>query len=320
MKKLLVLSIITLITLSGYSQEKDYSLARVGKKIQGVYIFFDTQPYQEYDFIATIKVTDNWTFKTREEAFEKIIRKAKKKHPYFNGIIFSGNDLHKADIIKFRGLENSGGGLRVGDKVVYRSGKIPSYGEIISLDNTKQKATFKYLNIYGEEKVEEKKYTQLSPLSDEQYLKFSEEHKKEIEKYKYKIGEKATWIIKDDSFFGEIKSLNNKAHKASIEYINIYGEIKIKSIEYLDIEIISDVDFSKKTSDWKNEIKKYKFQTGDKVSWIKTDALGQNPKQITGDLIELNDSSHKATVKYLDKNKEEKIAKVSYLDLSKIIE
>lgn len=309
MKALLSFSIITLFSFSIYSQEKDYSLAKVAEKVQGVYIFIGSEPYQEYDFIATIKVNENWY--SDKEGFDKIISKAKKKHPYFNGIVFSNDDFHKADIIKFRGLENSGGGYRVGDKIVYRSGDTPNYGEIISLDNTKQKATFKFLNIYGEEKVEEKKYTQLNPLTDEQYLKFTEEHKKEIEKYKYQTGEKASWIDGDDSFFGEIKSLDNAAHKASVEYLNIYGELKIEKIEYLDIEILSEENYDQKTEDWKNEIKKYKFQVGDNVSWVKT-------KVLQGEIVSLNDKTHKASIKFINAKDEEQIATISYLKLTKL--
>jgi len=313
MKRLILLSVILAFTLVDYSQEKDYSLAKVGKRIQGVYVFFDTQPYNEYDFIATIKVTDNWSFKTRDQAFNKIISKAKKKYPYFNGIIFSGYDLHKADIIKFRGLENSGGGLRVGDKIVYKSGKTLNYGELISIDNTNQRATFKYLNIYGEEKVTEKKYSQLNPLSEEQYVKFSAEHQVKIEKYKYKIGEKATWVLNNETFFGEIKSLDNKSHKASVQYLNVFGELKIKAIKYLDIEIITDDEYNKISQAWESDIEKYKFEIGDSVSWKRT-------KVLQGEIISLNDKSHKASIKYLNDKSEEKIASVSYLKLTLIVD
>ncbi len=96
----------------------DYSLAKVGEKINGVLIFINAEPYYEYNYIATIKVSINWSG-TKTENFEKTIKKAKKKYSSFNGMIFHSENLNKADLIRFKGLKLSKGGFSIGDNVSF---------------------------------------------------------------------------------------------------------------------------------------------------------------------------------------------------------
>lgn len=159
---------LIIFNIESNSQEKDYSLARVGEKIHGVYIFLLESPLNEYEFIATIKVKADWSG-SREHAFEKAIKKAKKKYPYFNGMIFQKPNLREADLIIFKGLGVSRGGFKIGDKVTFIEYDKLNYGEVAVLGSSKNKAGIKYIDINGNEKIKEIKYSELTSISEEDY-------------------------------------------------------------------------------------------------------------------------------------------------------
>lgn len=230
------------VTLPLLGQETDYSLARVGKKIQGVYIFIRTEPYYDYDYIATVDVKINWSGSS-EESFEKAIKKAKKKYPYFNGMIFQSSNFEKADLIRFKGLDVSRAGFTLGSKVSFILRNVAYYGEIIELESSKNKASVQFLNLLNENEINEINYSDLTPLNED--------------------------------------------------------------------------EFQLKLNEFKKETQKYQFSIGEEITWIKTDMLGLNPVQIKGVIIDLDESNHKASIKYLDENNKEHIEKVSYLDLIK---
>ena len=231
--------LFVLFSMNTQGQEKDYSLAKVGKKIYGVYIFIGSEPYYAYDYIATIDVKINWTG-SKEENFEKAISKAKKKYPNFNGMIFQSSDFSKVDLIRFKDLEITRGGVSVGSKVSFIDKNQVYYGEVIELESSNDKGSVKYLNVFDEEEIKELSYSDLTPLSEEDYFDNVEEFKKEIEKYKFNIGEKVKWIDKDllgrndQQKEGAIIKLDNKAHKASVKCIE-EDEDKIVNISYLDL-------------------------------------------------------------------------------------
>lgn len=137
MKKLTVLLVVFVLSLlanTAFSQgdQKDYSLAKVGTKVYGVYVFVGAEPYYEYDYIATIKVKITWDG-TKASAFEKTIKKAKKKYTNFNGMVFHSENLNKADLIRFKDIKASRGGFSLGDRVSFiKLGKL-SYGKIVKL-------------------------------------------------------------------------------------------------------------------------------------------------------------------------------------------
>lgn len=230
---------LLLMSININGQEKDYSLAKVGKKIYGVYIFIGSEPFYEYDYIATVKVKISWTG-SKPENFEKAINKAKKKYPNFNGMIFQSSDFSKVDLIRFKDLEISRGGVSIGSKVSFIERGRLNYGEVVELESSKDKGSIKYLNIFEEEEIKKLLYTDLTPLTEENYILKRETFKIEIEKYKFEIGEKVTWINTDllgknaQQFNGEIIKLDGKSHKASIKYIE-EDEEKISSVSYLDL-------------------------------------------------------------------------------------
>jgi hypothetical protein len=73
------------------------------EQMQGLYIFTDSKPVLEYEYLGTVKTTfavDVQYVGTRD----KMIRKAKKKFPEAEGIIiqFKSGGTDKGDVIKFK--------------------------------------------------------------------------------------------------------------------------------------------------------------------------------------------------------------------------
>lgn len=199
-----------------------------------------------------------------------------------------------------------------GGKISFQKGKDSFVGEIMEVDAEKGKVSFQYTNIYGEIKTSEKKVSDVSTLTDEQYNKRLEVWNAEIAKYKYNPGEFATWKQGKDLKFGKITGLNDKAHKASIEYLDIYGETKSKDVPYLDVTIIEASEHQMKLEAWNVEVTKYKFSVGEKVSWS-----GKGSEMVQGEVVSLDDKAHQAEVKFTNEKGEEKVAKKGYLKLVK---
>lgn len=203
-------------------------------------------------------------------------------------------------------------GYDKGGKISFQKGKDSFVGEIMEIDKEKGKVSFQYKNIYGETKTGEKKASDIATLTDEQYNKRLEVWNAEIAKYKYNPGEFATWIQQKDTKFGKITNLNDKAHKASIEYLNVYGETKIKEVPYLDVTIIDEAAYQSKLDAWNLKVAKYKFVVGEMVFW-----KGKGVDMVKGEVVRLDDKAHQAEVKYINEKSEEKVVKKGYLKLVK---
>lgn len=294
------------------AQEKDYSLARVGKKIQGVYIFIGTEPVNEYDYIGTVELRLTFDNESPDQQFERVISKAKKRYPNFDAMIFHRDNFTKADVVKFRGSEITGGGFRIGDKVTFKDNAFNVSGEIVSLDNSKQRATISYLDIYGDIKTDEQRYDKIRPIDQSQYDILLNKYKEEIAKYKYTIGQKASWIDGKEQKIGEIVFLDNAEHKAKIKYLNEYGEDKFKNVGFLDVLIISEEKYLTEREKLTIEISNHKFKIGEKVSW------SEQNQQNFGEVGSLDDNSHKAKVKYFDLYGDEQLKAIDYLAINKI--
>lgn len=168
MKRLTVFLLVCFYFLNSNAQEeKNFSLAYVGERINGIYIFVLSEPAQKYEYIATVDVDMNWTG-TLSENFEKAIKKAKKKHPYFNGLIFQKKDLSKADLIKFIDLDISKGGVKLNGKVSFIEKNKLCVGEVVELQ--KDKASVKL----SDGKIKKIEYDKLTNISDEKYNEYSE--------------------------------------------------------------------------------------------------------------------------------------------------
>lgn len=213
---------------------KDYTLAYVGERIQGVYIFFRCEPYQPYTYIATIKASINWTGSVNE-SFEKVIKKARKKHPYFNGMIFRSSAFDKADLIKFDNLDVTHEGIGLNDYVSFVDGDHVYYGAVVQLKTKFKKAVVKYTNIFGEEKAEDIYNRELTVVPEEIYVIKVEEFQKTIDRYKFEVGDSVRWVYMNELREGEIVTLNEQFHKANVQYINKKGVEKIQGVPYLKL-------------------------------------------------------------------------------------
>ena len=144
---------------NAYSQQIDYSLAKTGEYVLGVYLFINCTPANQYDYVGKIDKFD--IFKSDEKEIEKIINKAKKKNPHFDGMVFK-RDFKHVELIKFRESAVSVSGFRVGDDVTFKSGGNVSKGKVVMLDDAKLKAVIEYIDENGEEQATKVKIKDLT--------------------------------------------------------------------------------------------------------------------------------------------------------------
>ncbi|MGZ4088525.1 MAG: hypothetical protein ACXVPD_13715, partial [Bacteroidia bacterium] len=165
---------------------------------------------------------------------------------------------------------------------------------------------------YGDEKTNDIAYEKLSPISKEDYQKNVDLQSVEIQKHKFTNGEKVTWAGNNTLHYGEILSLNNVKHDAKINYLDKFGDTKIEMLDYLKIEKADEAKYKEFIAQQTIEIEKHKFIPGETVSFIEDKIT--KPGEITA----LNNSNHKAAVKYLNIYGEEKTKDVPYFELEKI--
>lgn len=67
---------------------------------QGYFIFHYCKPAEDYLYLGTEKIKISWSGKPAE-MLEIMIKKARKNYPESNGIIFTGQEMDQAQIIKF---------------------------------------------------------------------------------------------------------------------------------------------------------------------------------------------------------------------------
>lgn len=82
---------------------KDNNLAEVNQ-VQGFYIFVDSKPVQEYEYLGTVKSGLTFSSGQYQSIRDILVKKARKEYPLGNGIIFHFHDggTDKADIVKFK--------------------------------------------------------------------------------------------------------------------------------------------------------------------------------------------------------------------------
>ena len=150
MKSTLLFVALMISTLT-YSQKPDYSIAQAGDYVLGVYLFLGCDPVNNYDYVGKIDRFD--VFETDRKNIEKIIKKARKKNPYFNGMIFKRNFKH-VELIRFTDTEERVAGFGIGDQITYsKHGKLYK-GKVISLDDAKLKAKIEYFDENGDAHLE----------------------------------------------------------------------------------------------------------------------------------------------------------------------
>lgn len=68
---------------------------------QGVYIFTYAKPVREHQYLGTINVKVCWECKAGEMV-NIVLKKLKKEYPTADGIIYTGDNMSQADVIKFK--------------------------------------------------------------------------------------------------------------------------------------------------------------------------------------------------------------------------
>ncbi len=217
--------------------------------------------------------------------------------------------VKKEDIIKYENIANKN--IESGKKVIFTNSGKQQVGEVISIDNTKGKAKVKYLNNYGEEEYKDEKYKNLNPILEDDYKKSVSKQNSEIQNHKFSNNEKVTWIKQNESFFGTIILIDEKTHKASVEYLNVFHEKELSKIDYLELNKLSDDKFAEMLQLQKEKEDRYKFVVGEKVRYKTLTGEGE------GEIIILNETSHKATIEFLNKKNEKKTVTVGYLNVFK---
>jgi hypothetical protein len=95
-----VIAIMTIATLSYSLIQQPKNLAEV-EQIQGLYIFTDSKPVTEYEYLGTIKTGAVVMSSKHKDVMSILLKKAKKEYPTGEAIILS-SDYFEADVIKFK--------------------------------------------------------------------------------------------------------------------------------------------------------------------------------------------------------------------------
>lgn len=102
----LILLIISALAVFGFTyvnNSETNQLAKVNQE-SGVYLFVESSPVTEYDYLGTVTNTLGLTGSQYSAVKNTLIKKALKKYPEGDAIIFhfSNEGIDKADIIKFK--------------------------------------------------------------------------------------------------------------------------------------------------------------------------------------------------------------------------
>jgi hypothetical protein len=243
MKKILHL-ISALLINNAFAQtntQTDFSLAKVGEHIDGVYMFVNCEPANPYDYIATVEAKLTWAGSsiTIEEQFRKIVKKSKRQYVDFNGMIFRGKNFTRVELIKFRGLEASMSGISFKDKVSFIIANEEFTGEVIQLIPKDNTVKVKYQNIFDEQIIKTLDVKTVIHLTEEQYAENIEKFKMRSDMFKFNVGDSVSWIsvgFNKKIYYGTIIKLDQNYHTAQIKYVNDKGEEKIASVGYLNIQ------------------------------------------------------------------------------------
>ncbi len=112
MKSVIVLLIMSVINIQGFSQSQEKGLAKV-MRIQGVYVYFMSEPIQEYEIVfdknTGMKLTSilteglvNESINDKATSFvQKIIKEAESEGLKFDAVLYSGGK--EAFAIRFKG-------------------------------------------------------------------------------------------------------------------------------------------------------------------------------------------------------------------------
>lgn len=313
MKNTILALLLTLSTISFSQEEKiDYSLCRAGEKILGVWVYIRTSPIQEYVHVGEMKVR----FAFDKSFFHKTVEKARKDHPNLNGIIFRGNGL--AELIRFPEIGQTLAGVQIGEYIIVPNKRTPHYGEIVAVDHRKERVTYKYIDEYGESKHETCKPKYVKPIPESTYQKEIGKQLVEIRQHQFIPNETVSWSSGNDAYFGKIASINNKTHKATINYSDDYGDNKTKSVDFLKVNKLDPAKYKLLLAKHLDVVNLHKFKIGEEVHW--TQNIFGKRTTYNCKVVGLDDKANKASIEYINEKNETKVSKVDYLKISKTAE
>lgn len=97
---LIALSI--LLTLSAFKvNNNQHESDAKAKQIQGIYIFYCSEPIKETEYLGSVKAT-MFVSTDSDDRLNSTIKKAKKDYPQVQALVFKGYDLTVADAVKFK--------------------------------------------------------------------------------------------------------------------------------------------------------------------------------------------------------------------------
>ena len=306
---LFTLLLLSILARGQNDPHKNKTAAKTLLKIQGCLLFIMSEPVEPYNHVASLPLPSGVFSTNISEEFEKLIKKARKKYPYFNGVVIY-RDMKRFNLIRFEDTEITAAGFKIGQRIVHKKGNDLMYGEIKELNTYRLRGTFKYLNKYGEEKVIERKLLYLSPISDKDYKEKIAAMKKEIETHKYDVGTPVIWGTEQIKI-GEVRALDQETHLAKVEFLDKYGDVKIEEVPFLEATKITIERYKQLLKEKEAERGAKIFKVGELVAW----RVLQIEKR--GEIVKLDNINRKASIKYTKSGKEI-IIKKEYIKLIKI--
>ena len=203
--------------------------------------------------------------------------------------------------------------LKVNDKVAAKADGKPITGKIVGTDNKSRKISILYKNIYGENKIECLPCNKAKKLTFEEYAEASQKLETEIEKYKFKIGQYASWPMNGSVEFGIVQGLDYRSHKASMALSNIYDEQLLIKVPIFELTLLSENEYLERSLSWDDIKADYQFNIGERVQWEDK----KNGKSM-GTILSLNNSNHSAQIEYRDSEGKLKKTNIGLLKLTRL--
>ncbi len=72
------------------------------EQVSGVYVFVNSKPVHEYEYMGTVKSAGVVMSKDYEDLMPKMVKRAIKEYPKADAVIFKNGEIYEADVIKFK--------------------------------------------------------------------------------------------------------------------------------------------------------------------------------------------------------------------------
>ncbi len=235
--------IFLFIRLDAFGQENkeiDYTLARVGQHIDGVYMFVNCEPVHPYEFITTVEANFTWKGSSIpiNEQFRNIVKKCKLENSNFNAMIFRGENYNRVELIVLEGLEVSLSGFSMRDTVAFLLQNEEFIGEVVGLVPSSNMAKVKYFNVFNEQRITNIPTKQLTKLNRIQSQRLIADFQKRCEKYRFEVGDSVAWItvgFNRKVRNGVVVKLDELRHVADVSFLDDEGKAKIQAVNYINL-------------------------------------------------------------------------------------